>query len=267
MGNKDGFITLNLLLLVLMITMIVSSVCFLISSSLNHTQAYKRGYEKDQHVRELFSEIEMEFQNLIFENDDFYNSPVITLIERKYEDKNLAIRDCSSGINEAFFKKDFLDIPETRKLIDGGNKDYIVNYGWINSEWNDSDYVANLLSKGINLNLPVINKMPLINVYYCPKEVIDAVLNYCNISNSEEKRNEFYNLITEGNFSKPNVINVFQIKEDTNLFNILGTKTSFWSVSFVAEGRTGKGVIAAIPDEEGAVKEYRGIEFSIEKNE
>ena len=104
MGNKDGFITLNLLLLVLMITMIVSSVCFLISSSLNHTQAYKRGYEKDQHVRELFSEIEMEFQNLIFESEDFYNSPVITLIERKYEDKNLAIRDCSSGINEAFFK-------------------------------------------------------------------------------------------------------------------------------------------------------------------
>ena len=72
-------------------------------------------------------------------------------------------------------------------------------------------------------------------------------------------------MIEEGRFSKSNIINVFEIREDTNLFNILGTKTSFWSVSFVAEGRIGKGVIAAIPDEEGAVKEYRGIEFSIEK--
>lgn len=134
MGNKDGFITLNLLLFVLMITMIVASVCYLISSGLNHAQAYKRSYEKDQQVRELFSEIEKEFQNLIFESEDFYNSPSIDLIERRYEKNNLTIKDCSSGINEIFFKKDFLDIPETRKLIDGGNKDYIVNYGWINSE-------------------------------------------------------------------------------------------------------------------------------------
>lgn len=80
MGNKDGFITLNLLLFVLMITMIVASVCYLISSGLNHAQAYKRSYEKDQQVRELFSEIEKEFQNLIFESEDFYNSPSIDLI-------------------------------------------------------------------------------------------------------------------------------------------------------------------------------------------
>ncbi len=126
LGNKDGFITLNLLLFVLMITMIVASVCYLISSGLNHAQAYKRSYEKDQQVRELFSEIEKEFQNLIFESEDFYNSPSIDLIERRYEKNNLTIKDCSSGINEIFFKKDFLDIPETKKLIDGENQKYIV---------------------------------------------------------------------------------------------------------------------------------------------
>lgn len=264
MKDNDGFITVNLLIIILLITIIISSVSCLITSNMNLLKSYKRNYEKKQFLKTLFTDIEKDFQDLVNDDSDFYNSYTIELIEQKYKKYNLTVKDCSSGINESFFRRDFLDNPEVRSLINNDGDNHIVNYGWINSEWNEPQYVENLLAENINTNLPVINKMPLINVYNCSKELLNIILDYCNLTESEEKRNDFYNLIAECNFSKSNVMKIFEIKGNVSLFFILGSKTSFWNVTFEDEGKIGRGIIAAIPDYDGLVKEYKGIELYIE---
>ena len=47
------------------------------------------------------------------------------------------------------------------------------------------------------------------------------------------------------------------------IFEILGTKTSFWNISFSESGKRVNAVIAAIPESKDKIKEYKLIEMLI----
>lgn len=240
-------------------------------------------YQYMNEAEELISIIEKDFQILADANADTNDCMEIGYLCGKYSDKNLKIKDISSGININCISEKFLEDKNLQKLFlittekfsefidtlrknkwlnssdlinqyltDFGKKN-ITYYGWVNPSFLDCN-LMNLIEDGKSKeNSFIIKDFPLLNVYFTAPEIINFFVthNEFKISQSEEKYDKLIDEISLNPYLTRNRIKeILDVKDNNSILDILGTKTQFWEVSFNTEYSNIKMVIATIKDKE-----------------
>ena len=74
-----------------------------------------------------------------------------------------------------------------------------------------------------------------------------------------QKLNDTQNLLTVDEIS-----NILRISKSHLFFSFVGTKTTFWKISFSLQNCNTSAIIAAIPDNESKISEYRLVEKNVQ---
>ena len=136
-------------------------------------------------------------------------------------------------------------------------------YGWIPSFL--AKKFENSSSK-INLSYPIVNNLPLLNIYFSDKRILQEILNFYKID--KKKQNEFFKQIDLCNIlTKEDIKNVLDLSEKSKILLYLGTKTTFWKVEFEDEYFVCDAIFCAIPkkDETEKIEKYEILEANFEK--
>lgn len=263
MNKDEGFMTLTGILIIFFLSILLSVLCSLVYSNRKYIDAYQSELEKKEKCKLILKDIISDLNRLKYEESDYYELDIIKEIFRKYEDKKFVMKDCSSNINVNFFKKDFLENEDVKNYLYLKQSENQIYYGWINKNWSDEETRKKIDKEFDGKNLVIINEMPLINIYMCDLELLDVIANYFKIKNYEKNKYELYELINQKKINKENIKKILSVSDNSMIFEILGTKTSFWNISFSESGKRVNAVIAAIPESKDKIKEYKLIEMLI----
>ncbi|MBP5402876.1 MAG: hypothetical protein J6Y36_06945 [Treponema sp.] len=257
--KNGGFVTPAVLTVFIILFLIIGSLSLYVSSGLKFLNAYENYYKNREEAEEILEKIIRDFQIVRYADYDSHNSMEIENLKTKYEENMLTISDCSSGINEYTFAKNFLENEKVSVLLSYKADTVLKKYGWINKNWHNQEVVKDYPPIN-NKNFHIQNNLPLINIYFCDYDLIDIVAEFCVIPKYDEFKLKFYDDLYNEKLEKKEIANLFGIPESSLFFTIFGFKTTFWELNFSTETNTVKAVIAAIPDEEGKIKEYRLFE-------
>ena len=257
--KKEGFVTPAVFFVFVILFLIIGSLSLYVASGLKFLHAYENYYNNREGAEEILEKIIKDFQIVRYSDYDSPNSMEIEDLKTKYDEYMLTIKDCSSGINTATFPRTFLENEKISALVNSGRDSVIKKYGWINKNWYNSD-IAEEYPVVKNKNFHFQNNLPLINIYFCDYDLIDSVAEFCKIQNYDEIKLKFYDDLYNEKLEKKEIAKLLGISESSLFLTIFGFKTTFWEIEFSTDTNTVKAIIAAIPNEEGKIKEYRLFE-------
>jgi hypothetical protein len=210
--------------------------------------------KKEQHIASaLLNLITERMQIFSTQETDFPESQLITDMEEDFITSNLTITDVSSGINTRFFPENIITAEKIKTLLSSGDDTSPeVYYGWINAAFPNKTALSaaekSFCVETPDKLFPLVNTMPLTNVYYLSEDCTKALFDSVSITNSV-RRSDFFSKITRRELrNNDDIKNVLHIGNNAAALSLFGVKTSFWKVTFVSGRFTVTAVYAAVPD-------------------
>ncbi|MCL2793113.1 MAG: hypothetical protein FWD87_08465 [Spirochaetaceae bacterium] len=283
--KEDGWISAASMLFLLLITAMVSGLALIVTTS----NIYFRTNQSDHKIKKeadvLLSKIMHDIQYLKEEKYDSHENKYIIYLINKYRNLNLNMEDISSGLHLDFLPDTVLRDPffsqyvfinnQSTRFIDFRNnyglssstddwREYVtdsaisscVTYGWLHRS-HENSFAFKEISRNFNTTdpdklFPLINSFPLMNINYVKPEVIELFILQPSFEIKEAK--EKYKRLKTRLESRPiDDIDIIEILEATlanNIFTYIGSKTSFWKITFAAEEKyIVQAIVVAIPDE------------------
>lgn len=264
---REGFSTPAAMILIFSFCLIIMSLAFFSMSKQKKINTYKKIYIAKRNSENILESIVKDFQDIAKEKVDTYQSDKIQDILSKYIEYEIEIEDVSTKINEEFLANKFYNSKEIQDLLFICGEGIKTEYGWINSKISDSKKIEEIKRDFEEEKIfPIVNNLPLYNIYFMDENFIKTICSLTNISTNGnelhillQKLNDTQNLLTVDEIS-----NILRISKSHLFFSFVGTKTTFWKISFSLQNCNTSAIIAAIPDNESKISEYRLVEKNVQ---
>jgi hypothetical protein len=309
MKSEEGSVEIGSVFILFFLSALLSGAILFASALVKYFERYSDyNHEKDKAVNVLYEITEL-LQPQKNEAYDFRNSYLIQSLESKYRAYNLEIKDVSSGYHLDFLSDKDLEDPRICSYLFLNNsasqfiifrnmrglsadleslKPYIkaeawdscVSYGWINRNQSESFAFRHARQEFKSIDImdlfPLVNDFPLININMVSPDILNPLILRPDfkIEKPEEKIEKLKNRLLIGPVSIPDISSLLNTPVTNPVFDYLGTKTTFWEISFRLRPRImAKGIVGAIPDKYGErqdIQEYvlidRTIRYEYEEN-
>lgn len=249
MNNREsGFSTPFAMTVIISLSLLILAFAMLIAANERKINSYRNIILKRKEAEKLVKNIEENIQTLKeYPFDSLQEIEIRSVLETEAF-HNLIIKDVSTGINKNFVPQKLLENEHIKKYIKLYDEKAFCNYGWINPKFSDDEFMKAIKEDFEKENLfPLVNSMPLFNVYYMPQEFIEGILEYFKINKAHEKSEEIISHISEP-LTKDVLASILQVQISNPIFNCLGTKTSFWKIDFETDSYNVHTVFAAVPE-------------------
>jgi len=243
-------------------------------------ESNRSDYQERETTKEVLDSIVKSFDDLAALDIDDELSPVLESIRNKYTRYKLTIQDISSGCNLNFLPDNVLSEPSLAKFLfkDENTESFIrfranrgfdtektawipflkeevlsavVCCGWFSTLHKDSETAQKLAASHGSLKL--MNDMPLINVNTMDPALAAPFLSFRSwrISGAAAKAEALKKRLEQGPISDTELRTVLALKENHEIFQYLGVRTSFWALSFGNGRYRMDAIIAAVPERGG----------------
>lgn len=264
---REGFSTPAAMILIFSFCIIIMSLAFFSMTKQKKINTYKKIYIAKRNSENILENIVRDFQVISKEKVDTYQSDGIQDFLSKYIEYEINIEDVSTKINEEFLPNRIYKSKEIQDLLFVCGESIKTEYGWINSKISDSEKIEEIKKDFEEENIsPIVNNLPLYNIYFMDENFLKAICSLTDISTkwSElsillQKLDDTQNLLTVDEIS-----NILGISKSHLFFSFVGTKTTFWKITFSLQNCDTSAILAAIPDNENKISEYRLIEKNIQ---
>jgi len=291
MKREEGAAELGAVIILLFISsMFAGSVLFF---QANMTYFIRNSHEQEEKIKaeNLLKEIVRSFQPLKDYEYDAVDNPLLSNLQNKYADYDLAIMDISSGYHLDFLSDSDLNDTKLKEFLFRGRNpsefiawrnshglstsktawrsflrdeawDACVSYGWIHAAQTGS-FAFNVASASYKTSdlkslFPLVNEMPLMNVNMVSPDIITPLIMRpaFEIKKPSEKAETLKNKLLQGQVILSDLSSYLEIPKNHALFTYLGTKTAFWKFIFrYKSGMYVEAVIVAIPKKDGGIQE------------
>lgn len=270
MKKDDGYSTAFGMIIIFILCFTIMALSMLVFSKNKKINKYENLYEKRNELIEIMYKIESDFQNIVdISNDNLQMNEFIKIFE-KYEAYNIQIRDVSTGINPSVLSKDFLENESINNYIK--NKNQLCDYGWINNKYASNSVLEKLkVEFESNFLFPLVNNLPMYNIFFMDYDFLYTMLSYVGIPNSEKKAREIIAILDYdiNSLNKENLCKILQIKNDHKIFEIIGFKSNFWEVKIQNEIFNSTIIFAGVPKniESKIIEKYIPIKTKFERRD
>lgn len=264
---REGFSTPAAMILIFSFCIIIMSFAFFSMTKQKKINTYKKIYIAKRNSENILENIVKDFQLIAKEKVDSYQSDGVQDFLSKYIEYEIHIEDISTKINEEFLPNRIYKSKEIQDLLFICGESIKTEYGWINSKISDSKKIEEI-KRDFEENdiFPIVNNLPLYNIYFMDENFIKSICSLTNISiNGDElsillqKLDDTQNLLTVDEIS-----NILGISKSHLFFSFVGTKTTFWKITFSLQNCTTSAILAAISDSENKISEYKLVEKNIQ---
>lgn len=270
MKKDDGFSTAPVLFIIFSICVMVLSIVSLVNSRGMRLKAVKNMYAEKDEACVILNNIINDFNQISDNKYDNERNPGLLNILNKYSCFGIRIKDVSTGINEMFLSNKIHEDQNVKKIIEYYSDEIKTEFGWINAKLENEKMMKSICedfsSDEFYQLFPLINQLPLYNVYNMNKDFIFAILKINSIDNAEEKALTLYKKCLSEDFDEKEIIKVLGVSENNSVLFFLGTRTTFWRINFETEMYFINAVIAAVPykkEKEKKIEKYILIEKNI----
>lgn len=259
-----GFITINSLIIVIITLILCVGFMFLLSALKNYSHRMETRDTIHDEAITLLYDIAEKMNALTEDNADSPFSPGVRMLEREYVNFQLIIQDVSSGINVRFLNENILNDDSIKRLITYEPDNNVVTYGWAHKRIVSQVIKARIKESFLLYDdeslFPLINEFPLTNIHYLSFECISAFLHYYRIDHAEEKANLLHERVQ--NELVTDIKKLLRVNEQHEILNIIGTKTTFWKISYKYQNYVVEAIFCAIPDriDPGKIERYKLVE-------
>ena len=270
MKKDDGYSTAFGMIIIFILCFTIMALSMLVFTKNKKINKYENLYEKRNELIEIMYKIESDFQNIVdISNDNLQMNEFIKIFE-KYEAYNIQIRDVSTGINPSVLSKDFLENESINNYIK--NKNQLCDYGWINNKYASNSVLEKLkVEFESNFLFPLVNNLPMYNIFFMDYDFLYTMLSYVGIPNSEKKAREIIAILDYdiNSLNKENLCKILQIKNDHKIFEIIGFKSNFWEVKIQNEIFNSTIIFAGVPKniESKIIEKYIPIKTKFERRD
>jgi len=270
MKKDDGYSTAFGMIIIFILCFTIMALSMLVFAKNKKINKYENLYEKRNELIEIMYKIESDFQNIVnISNDNLQMNEFIKILE-KYEAYNIQIRDVSTGINPSVLSKDFLENESINNYIK--NKNQLCDYGWINNKYASNSVLEKLkVEFESNFLFPLVNNLPMYNIFFMDYDFLYTMLSYVGIPNSEKKAREIIAILEYdiNSLNKENLCKILQIKKDHKIFEIIGFKSNFWEVKIQNEIFNSTIIFAGVPKniESKIIEKYITIKTKFERRD
>lgn len=255
LNKQDGYITPMVMTVIFSLCILLLGLSFLLYSNQRKLSAYDAKYQAEKKMEKLLVQFEKDFQKLTTEQNDSVTTKTIQTLRGKYTDYSITFEDVSTKINQRFLKPEIIQNKAIIQFIEAYGDNVLTDYGWANPECMDPAQITNLITEFKTDNLyPLIVKAPLFNIHYMNIDFITAILKLCNIQNAYEKAIELYAEAQNDQFTIQNIQSICNVGRTHQIFNYLGTKTTFWKITLSTETATSECIYALVFDKEDTSK-------------
>lgn len=262
--NERGFSTPLALAVIISLTTVVLAYAMYVSTTERKICSYQSLVTDKKKAEKILADLSDKIQLLTKEVNDTDNSFIVENIETEFEEYNLKLKDVSSAVNELFLKKEILESEAFAIYLNRLDCEK-TEYGWINPKYANEEFLEGI-KKDFNDkdNLFFINTYPLYNLFKMDPDLLLAVLRYNNVKEPEEAINKL-SRFNENDINKKELAKIFEISEDSSVFDFIGTKTGFWKAVFETDVYIVEAVFAAVPNNSNkeGIKEYKLVERKI----
>lgn len=270
MKKDDGYSTAFGMIIIFILCFTIMALSMLVFAKNKKINKYENLYEKRNELIEIMYKIESDFQNIVdISNDNLQMNEFVKILE-KYEAYNIQIRDVSTGINPSVLSKDFLENESINNYIK--NKNQLCDYGWINNKYASNSVLEKLkVEFESNFLFPLVNNLPMYNIFFMDYDFLYTMLSYVGIPNSEKKAREIIAILEYdiNSLNKENLCKILQIKKDHKIFEIIGFKSNFWEVKIQNEFFNSTIIFAGVPKniESKIIEKYITIKTQFERRD
>nr|MBP3681581.1 hypothetical protein [Clostridia bacterium] len=270
MKKDDGYSTAFGMIIIFILCFTIMALSMLVFAKNKKINKYENLYEKRNELIEIMYKIESDFQNIVdISNDNLQMNEFIKIFE-KYEAYNIQIRDVSTGINPSVLSKEFLENESINNYIK--NKNQLCDYGWINNKYASNSVLEKLkVEFESNFLFPLVNNLPMYNIFFMDYDFLYTMLSYVGIPNSEKKAREIIAILDYdiNSLNKENLCKILQIKNDHKIFEIIGFKSNFWEVKIQNEIFNSTIIFAGVPKniESKIIEKYIPIKTKFERRD
>ena len=248
MINKEqGFSTLLAMTVIFSLCVIILVIGTLILSMNKKVHSIENIYTNTTKIENVLSEIQTDIQFLVDLQVDTFEDSRFNNFMAKYSPYDFVISDVSTGINELFMSEDFINSTIIYKLLRNDYEAIETDYGWLNKKYANNDFLQELENDFSSSDLyPFVNELPLNNIYFMDIDYLQALLEYNNIKDVESKiidiENNLHNIK-----QKEDLCTILNCNVSHPVFDFIGTKTTFWKITFDMDDNFVEAIIAAIP--------------------
>ncbi len=260
---ENGYYTPQAMILIFSLCTIIMSLNILLFCKQNKINAYKKLYKTKSEVNKIIEYLIEDFNYIANSNVDCIHNEVIQTIINKYSEHNISIEDVSTKINKDFLSSKIYEKQEIQELIFQYGSEIITEYGWMNAHLSDEQIIkASREDFETDDIFPIVNNLPLYNVYFMNEDFLRAILSINKINEVEHKVQKLINEINDKSkeVDIEMICKLLEISKDHALFNYIGTKTTFWKINMNIYKTDVKIILAGIPNRESKITYYKIIE-------
>jgi hypothetical protein len=255
-------------ILVLILMLFILSLGSLAAAGNRYVRNSETIKEEQRSAFSVLDSVTERMQAFTKQDADIPDAGILADIEEDCSSCNLKISDVSSGINTRFFPESIVADEKVKTLVsvkDGSSPE--VCYGWINITTPNKAALAaaekSFATDDVGKLFPLVNTMPLTNVYYLSDDCLAALLDAVSVK-SLPRRTAFLTAVKNRELKNSDDIKkVLGITHNAAALCLFGIKTSFWKVTFSSGRFVITGIYAAVPDRTAdtfAVQKYVLVE-------
>lgn len=266
--NEEGYTILLTLSLILVLMLALSAVLLLSAAWKSRASALERRFASLKEADELLKELEESMQALATDECDTFDTENYNFILSKYSDYFLTLTDISSGVSTKFWSKKITESPAIRKLLSDHAE---TEYSWLPKDLSNEETLKESLessrAESVSELFPLVNDLPLVNIYSLDAETVLAILEALKIKDFEEKALKIFESLRVSNIKDEEIAEILSVPKTSQTMEVFGTKTTFWRAKFVTETCSVNAVFAALPyknEKPRSVEKYILFEKNIE---
>ena len=252
--NEGGFSTPLAMTVIFSLSVITLSLCMLVSANSKRFNSYKNYIEARKEVNTIIYTIEKRFQNIKSISCDNENVIKELQLNDFKRAENFLVEDVSTGINRQFAAETFLNNKYIKKYVEENTDTVFVDYSWINPKFTEKQFLSEIeQSFDTNNIFPLKNSFPPLNLANMNISFIKTILDYYEIKDSENKAVQIKNFLTDDTETSQ-IANILSVSRNHPVFDLIGTKTVFWKVSFETKKYKVTAIYALVPESENQKK-------------
>lgn len=246
-NNENGYLLPSALVIIFSLSIFVLSFCmftFAFEKRIN-SSIVEVSHKKE--IEKILFNILDDFNLMCDEEVDSEKLFHIQKMIFDYSEFNLSIREVSTGLNKHFLKRDFLESAPIKKYVECNEKVF-TDFTWINQAFCDKKIIEEVTTGFNKENIfPLVNDFPLLNIHFMSEEFLRAVLNHFEIKKAEEKIFLLNEKLTDKT-SLEDISKILNISLSHPFFLLVGTKSTFWEITFETEKCKSKAIYAGLPE-------------------
>ncbi len=264
-SSEEGFSTPLAMIVIFSLSLMVVSASMYVSTGGKLIGAAERDSAARKRIGLMVYGIEDALQAVCSGTDDSMLEPAVERELGKYGISGFTLKDVSTGINDGILKKEICERLTVSGLSPEEEEKYESRYGWFNPSFSDEGVLDGIRTEWKSDGaFPLINEFPVFNVHNVPGPLLERILAYNGIGQAGNRAQRILDCLTEET-DVEGLASLLGVSAAHKVFDMLGTRTAFWEVSFEYEGYGVRAVFAAVPvaDSQKNIDRYVLVEKQI----